>query len=159
MNLFRTAFNEELIQNHKIRFKVLGLKEFLPKDLNDYLQYLEESTKNNLGMIFSFCINYSSGIEITHAVQDLFDHIIEKKEGRKRITESDISHFMQSGYLPDPDLVIRTGGEFRLSNFMLWQLAYSELYFSDKYWPDFKTEDFLNAIQQYQKRERRYGKI
>ena len=159
MNPFRSGFNEELVQKHSIRFNVLGIMETLPQELVEYLHYLEKSTQENTGMMFSFCLNYSSRVEITNAVKDLFHHVRGNGIEIDRITESDITQFLQSGYLPDPDLVIRTGGELRLSNFMLWQLAYSELFFTDKYWPAFKTEDFLYAIRQYQKRNRRYGNI
>lgn len=159
MKLIKVSINDSLIPQYNIRFRFLGISETLPAELREYFLNLEDITKNKKGMTFTVCVSYSSRQEITSGVKALFNHIVENKLSIEQITENDISHFLPSSFLPSPDLIIRTGGEYRLSNFMLWQSAYSELYFMEKYWPEFVEEDLLQAIRQYQKRERRFGGI
>ncbi|MDR2026990.1 MAG: di-trans,poly-cis-decaprenylcistransferase [Prevotellaceae bacterium] len=159
MRLIHTSIDEEVILKHNIRFKFLGKSEMLPPELNEYLHHLESVTGEKTEMVFTVCISYSSKSEITDAVKALFNYFTKNKLDINQITENEISRFLSSNFLPNPDLIIRTGGEYRLSNFMLWQSAYSELYFLEKYWPDFNREDLLQAIQHYQKRERRYGGV
>lgn len=159
IDLFRNSIDEQVIRDNHVKFKVLGKMETLPPDLVDYFHRLENETKEATGMVFTICVSYSSKWEITNAFKSLFKYMKNNDIKIEQITENNINDFMQSNYLPDPDLIIRTGGEYRLSNFMLWQSSYSELYFTDKLWPDFRKEDLASAIHFFQSRERRYGNI
>ena len=118
-----------------------------------------ELTKDNSGLIVNIAFNYGSRIEITDAIKNLAKDIKEGRLQVEEITEQVISDALYTKGLPDPDLLIRTSGEKRISNFLLWQLSYAELYFSEKYWPQFDREEFKKAICDYQNRERRYGNV
>jgi undecaprenyl diphosphate synthase len=109
-------------------------------------------------MCLTLALSYSSKWEITHAVKEMAKKVKENSLDPKDITDETIDQHLCTHYMPDPDLLIRTGGEIRLSNYLLWQCAYSELYFCDTFWPDFKEEEFCKAIYDYQRRERRFGK-
>lgn len=159
LDLFKNSIDERIIYDNHVKFKVLGKLETLPQNLVDYLHRLEHETEDATGMVFTICINYSSKWEMTDAFKSLSKYIKANNTDIEQITENDINKFMPSYYLPEPDLIIRTGGEYRLSNFMLWQASYSELYFTDKLWPDFKKEDLIAAIDFFQSRERRYGNV
>lgn len=154
MHLIIVSLQEELFMKNNVRMRVIGDRVRLPKEVRKCMEELEENTSHNTGLTLIIALSYSSRQEITQAVQSI------AKEGIKaeNIDEETISNHLQTTFMPDPDLLIRTGGEQRLSNYLLWQCAYSELYFCDTFWPDFSEEDFYAAIHEYQKRERRFGK-
>ncbi len=146
--------------NQKEEFLLKGVKlmsigdvDKFPKDLVDELRNLQEKTKNNDKLIVNLAINYGGKDDIVRAVNNLI------AEGKTEITKEDISSHLYTADLPDPDFVIRTSGEERISNFMIYQMAYSELYFPKVLWPDFGEKDLLKALEIYSKRERRYGGI
>lgn len=158
MSLILTAMEEELFMKNNVSLRIIGQVERLPEVVRTAILNLQERTSVNTGMTMVIALSYSSKWEITEAVR----HIAEKaKNGTLRpedIDENTIDKELATEFMPDPDLLIRTGGELRLSNYLLWQCAYSELYFCDTYWPDFDSEAFFKAITDYQARERRYGK-
>ena len=133
-------------------------KRFAP-DLVEAINGLEEKTKDNTGMTFVIAVNYGSRDEITRAVRKIMTDAKEGKLAPEEMTEKVFSSYLDTAGIPDPDLMIRTSGELRLSNYLLWQLAYSELYVTECLWPDFNKEELLNAIRQYNKRERRFGGV
>lgn len=155
LDLFRHAMDEETIMGCDARFMLLGKRDTLPHEVNAYLQGLEEKTRGNKGVVFTLCISYSGRWEIMEALRQASETCTKAEP----LSEQTFAHLLPSSYLSDPDLIIRTGGEKRLSNFMLWQSAYSELYFTDVLWPDFKREDLMEAIRYYQNRERRFGNV
>lgn len=138
------------MMNHNMKFLMIGDREDLDKKLFRNIENIEEKTKNNTGLCLILAINYGARNEIVRAVQTLM-----AKE--KPVDEKNLEQALDTGKIPAPDLIIRTGGEKRLSNFLLWQSAYSELYFLDKYWPEFMEEDLLEAVKDYQSRKRRFG--
>lgn len=143
----------------KIRFKVLGREEGVPEKLLKSLRSAEAKTKDNTGMTLNLAFNYGARQEILDAVKKICERVKREKIAVHAITEFDICDALYTKGIPDPDLLIRTSGEQRISNFLLWQLSYSELYFTPKYWPDFNQREFEKAVADYQKRERRYGKV
>jgi len=157
MKLFEEGLSEKgaLGKLHKegVRIKVIGQKEGLPKSLQKVIKGIENLTKNNKKFHLNLAVSYGGRWDILQAVQK----IIKKKLPAKKITEKLIEKYLTTAGLPHPDLVIRAGGEKRFSNFLLWQLAYAELYFSDKLWPDFSEKDLDKALQDFSKRERRFG--
>lgn len=152
MSLLNSYINQFLqpMLNHNMRFLMIGDREHLDKKLFHNIENIEEKTKNNTGLCLILAINYGARNEILRAVQRL----VAKNEV---LNEKNLEEALDTGEIPPPDLIIRTGGEKRLSNFLLWQSAYSELYFSDKYWPEFMEEDLFAAIEDYQSRKRRFG--
>ena len=142
---------EDTAKKEKIRIRVIGKKERLPKSLQKEIEKVENSTKNNKKMTVNFALSYGGRNEIVEVIKK----IIEKKIPLEKINEKTIS---QNLWTTDLDLLIRTGKEKRLSNFLLWQSAYSELYFSSKYWPDFTEKDLEKALNDYYSRQRRFGK-
>ena len=160
MNLLLTTINSEtktLIKNN-IRLLAIGDLENLPKNTYKKLMDAIDVTKGNNGMTLVLALSYGSRWEIVKSVKQICSDIIEKKISVEDIDDSLFSSYLLTSDFPDPELVIRTSGENRISNFLLWQIAYSELYFTDKFWPDFHKEDFYEAISNYQNRERRFGK-
>lgn len=153
MSLGKKALNDDLskISRDKIRIKVIGQKEKLSKSLQEAISSIEASTKNNEEMILNFALSYGGRAEIVEAIRE----IIKKKIPLERINEKIISENL---WTSDVDLIIRTGKEQRISNFLIWQAAYSEFYFSKKYWPDFSEKDLDEAISEYNLRRRRRGK-
>lgn len=159
LNLLLYYLKKEVNNLHKnnIIINITGEWQKLPGNIADEIKRGIELTKNNTGLVLNIVLNYGSRKEIVKACRDLCNEV---KNGRINIDEIDESLFEQFLFtrgLPDPDLLIRPSGELRISNFLLWQIAYTELWFTDKYWPDFKREDLINAILDYQKRERRFG--
>ncbi len=154
MNLFIKGFKKDSAFFNKENIKVVfsGRKEPLKKDVIDTMEYLSESTKNNTKGILNICLNYGGRSEIVDAV----NHII--KDNLKEVDEEVINNYLYNK-LPDIDLLIRTSGEVRISNFMLWQLSYAELYFPKCYFPDFNQEEFDKALLEYTKRDRRFGSV
>lgn len=135
-----------------IKINIIGTKDGLSKELINKIEKVEEKTKNNTGLIFNIAFNYGGRHEIIDAVNKILEY-----GNIKNITEEEFSKFLYTKDMKDPDLLIRTSGEKRLSNFLLWQLAYTEFYFSKKMWPEFKKEDMIEAIIEYNNRNRRYG--
>lgn len=158
MALLMDSIEEETLMKNNIRFRIIGEMEKLPRDVAERLQQCIDRTATNSGMCLVLALSYSSKWEITEAVKKIATEVEENKLGIDEITDEVISRHLTTSFMPDPDLLIRTGGEIRLSNYLLWQCAYSELYFCDTYWPDFKAEEFCKAIYDYQQRERRFGK-
>lgn len=154
---FRRAGDDERAHKHGIRVKAIGQRNLLPKDVQEAIAYAEEKTKNYDNYLFNIAVAYGSREEILRAIKNIADDVKNGKLDSKRINEKVFSSYLYTAELPDPDLVLRTSGEERVSNFLLWQLAYSELYFADIYWPGFRKVDFLRAIRSYQKRQRRFG--
>lgn len=140
-----------------IRVKVLGDIAALSDGLQKSIRNVEERTKENNGIVFSIALNYGGRDEIVHAVKDIVNDCQNGILNVDHITEETISNYLYTKEIPDPDLVIRTSGELRTSNFLPWQIVYSEFLFLDKYWPDFSEEDIDNAIIEYQKRNRKFG--
>lgn len=137
--------------------RVIGDKTGLDKDLQESILDLEESTKDNTGLHFQIAINYGGRDEITRAVRRLSADVAEGKLEADSITDETINSYLDTAGLPDPDLLIRTCGEQRISNFLLWQLAYTEFYFCDKAWPDFNKKELELAIESYNTRNRKFG--
>ncbi len=152
MGLVLSSLEDEIFMKNNVRFRVIGDMKRLPDDVRQKLHETEEHTAKNDAMTMVVALSYSSRWEITEAVRQLV------AEGARDINEDTISQHLQTNFMPDPDLLIRTGGEIRISNYLLWQIAYSELYFCDTYWPDFMEEDLHKAIESYQQRQRRFGK-
>ncbi|WP_410769222.1 isoprenyl transferase [Fontibacillus sp. BL9] len=147
---------EELIQKN-VQVRMMGHTEELPQHTIAAMEEAIERTKHNTGLILNFALNYGGQREITESVKEIAREVMEGKIKPEEITQQMIGSRLLSGGLPDPDLLIRTGGELRLSNFMLWQTAYSELWFTDLYWPEFGREQLFAAVAEYQNRTRRYG--
>jgi len=154
---FRKAGDDERAHKYGIRVKAMGQKTLLPKEVQDAIAYAEEKTKNYKNYLFNIAVAYGSREEILQAIRNIAEDVKNGKLDSKKINEKIFSQYLYTADLPDPDLVLRTSGEERVSNFLLWQLAYSELYFADIYWPGFRKVDFLRAIRSYQKRQRRFG--
>ena len=145
--------------DNNVRCRVIGRREELSDDIIASIENLEEKTKNNTGLNFTIAINYGGRDEITRAVRKLATQVSEGKLQASDITEQLISANLDTWELPDPDLLIRTSGEQRLSNYLPWQLAYTEFYFTDVHWPDFNKEELIKAFEKYNKRERRFGGV
>jgi len=158
MGLILTSLEDEIFMKNNVRFRVVGDRSRLPKSVQEKLAETEEHTAKNDTMTMIVALSYSSRWEITEAARQLARKAKDGEISPDDITEDTISEYMQTNFMPDPDLLIRTGGELRISNYMLWQIAYSELYFCDTYWPDFDEEDLHKAIVSYQNRQRRFGK-
>ncbi|MBP9791891.1 MAG: isoprenyl transferase [Rickettsiales bacterium] len=152
------ASDRNLIVDNNIKLKVIGDFTRLSKELRSDLKKLEEETSSNTGMTLVIALSYGSRNEILNAITSLLKVVEEKKILSQDITEEFFAKHLYTNEMPDPDLLIRTGKEQRLSNFLLWQIAYTELYFSEVMWPDFTTKHFDDAIAEFIKRERRYGK-
>jgi len=160
MSLFISAVKDEtenLIKNN-VRMKAIGNLKNLPENVQKNLAEIIDTTKNNTGLTLILALSYSSRQEITNAVKSIVKEAVSKKISEEDITEEFITKQLYTSDFPDPELLVRTSGEFRISNFLLWQISYSELYFTETLWPDFRKEDFYNAVLSYQKRERRFGK-
>lgn len=158
MALLMDSIEEETFMKNNISFRIIGDVEKLPTDVLNRLQQCIERTSSNTGMCLTLALSYSSKWEITDAVKQIARKVQEGKLNVDDITDETIDNHLCTNFMPDPELLIRTGGEVRLSNYLLWQCAYSELYFCDTFWPDFKEEELRKAICDYQKRERRFGK-
>lgn len=139
--------------------RVIGDKTKLADDIRKSISDLEEATKNNTGLKFTIAINYGSRDEMRRAIQNLAKEVEKGILKPEEITEERISSELDTAGLPDPDLLIRTSGEQRISNYLLWQIAYTELYFTPVYWPDFNKEELEKAIDAYSSRDRRFGKV
>ena len=165
MGLVLTSLEDEIFMKNNVRFRVIGEVKRLPDDVQQKLRETEEHTAGNTAMTMVVALSYSARWEITQAMKDIIAaHEMDANPPSHRpllpadITEELIAKHLQTNFMPDPDLLIRTGGELRISNYLLWQIAYSELYFCDTYWPDFSEADLRKAILSYQNRQRRFGK-
>lgn len=158
MGLVLSSLEDEIFMKNDVRFRVIGDIARLPGDVQKKLHETEEHTKDNATMTMVVALSYSSRWEITKALQDIVTDVKAGKISEQAICEDLVSKYLQTAFMPDPDLLIRTGGEVRVSNYLLWQIAYSELYFCDTFWPDFAEEDLYRAIANYQSRQRRFGK-
>ena len=143
--------------DENIKINVLGRIAELPNDLKDQIHKIEEKTKNNTGLVLNICFNYGGRDEIVNATKNIAQKVLDGELNIEDINERLFSDYLYTANQPDPDLLIRTSGEERISNFLPWQISYSEFVFTDKFWPEFNEQEFLNSIQIYQKRTRRFG--
>ncbi len=158
MGLVLSSLEDEIFMKNNVRFRVIGDVARLPKEVQDKLYETEEHTKGNTAMTMVVALSYSARWEITKAVKDITREWKENGKPVEDITEDIVSQHLETAFMPDPDLLIRTGGEYRISNYLLWQIAYTELYFTPVYWPDFTEDDLHKAIESYENRQRRFGK-
>ena len=158
MSLIFTSLEEELFMRNNVRLRIVGDLGRLPEDVRTSLEELTARTAENSGMTLVLALSYSARWEITEAARKIAARTAKGELTLQDITENTITEALTTSFMPDPDLLIRTGGELRLSNYLLWQCAYSELYFRDTFWPDFNEEAFYAAVADYQSRERRFGK-
>lgn len=161
MRSLKIFLNKEIQDFHEknIRFQQIGRDDPIPKELQALLRKSEELTKNNSGLVVNLALNYGSKAEIIDAIKNIAHSAIRGELNVDELDEDSFSNYLYTAGLPDPDLLIRTSGEMRISNFLLWQLSYAELYFTKRYWPDFSKEDLIAAIDDFQKRDRRYGDV
>lgn len=161
MQLFRfyTKRLLKIAMENNIRVKMIGERSRFAADIVEGINRLEGSTRDNTGLTFIIAVNYGSRDEITRAVKKIMADAKDGKLEEEQMTEAVFASYLDTKDIPDPDLLIRTSGELRLSNYLLWQLAYSELYVTECLWPDFNREELLEAIRQYNKRERRFGGV
>ncbi len=155
---FRKAAEDPRVHEHRIRIRAIGNLELLPQRVQDAIHYAEDATKDFDQYSFNLAVAYGGREEILRAIRLLAKDACEGQLVIDDIDEEVFTRYLYTSEIPDPDLILRTSGEERISNFLLWQLAYSELYFTDVYWPGFRKVDFLRAIRAYQLRKRRYGK-
>lgn len=158
--LVHTIHSEtKTLNENSIQLQAIGDLKSLPTDCYNELNDAIEITKNNSRMVLVLALSYSSRWEITNAMKQIAEEVNNKKLSASEINEETINKYLCTAKMPEPELMIRTSGEHRISNFLLWQLAYAELYFTEKLWPDFRKNDLYEAIIDYQNRERRFGKI
>tara|TARA_Y100000814_G_scaffold183509_1_gene134184 strand:- start:549 stop:1220 length:672 start_codon:yes stop_codon:yes gene_type:complete len=157
MKLFLKSLKSELnsLNDNNIRFSIIGDIEQLDKKIKNEILYSIDKTKNNTGLNLNLAFNYSGRKEIANMVKN----IVDSNCSVDLVNDEMIREYLYTSEIPDPDLLIRTGGEFRISNFLLWQIAYSEIYFTNTYWPAFRGPELFEAIAEYQSRERRFGKV
>lgn len=158
MSLILTSLEEELFMKNNVRLRIIGDLTRVPQVVQDSILALQQRTSVNTGMTMVIALSYSSRWEITKAVQDIANEVKMGTLNPEDINEEMIAQHLTTNFMPDPDLLIRTGGEVRLSNYLLWQCAYTEFYFCDTFWPDFHEEYLCQAIAWFQNRERRFGK-
>lgn len=161
MNLLRNYMKTCLktAEKNRMRVRVIGDKTALAEDIQKRIAELEEATKDNDGLCFQIALNYGSRDEMLRAMKKLAADCVDGKVGLEQVDEGLFETYLDTHDIPDPDLMIRTSGEQRLSNYLLWQLAYSEFYFTDVLWPDFTKEDLEKAIEYYNCRDRRFGGV
>ena len=158
MGLVLTSLEDEIFMKNNVRFRVLGDMSRIPADVLKKLRETEEHTAGNTKMTMNVALSYSSKQELVTAVRNIATEVKEGRLDIGGIDEDTITNRLYTNFMPDPELLIRTGGELRISNYLLWQIAYSELYFCDTYWPDFDEACLHKAIADYQHRQRRFGK-
>lgn len=161
MKLFRSYLKKcvKIAERNKMRVKIIGDTSVFDEVIRERIHYLEEVSKDYDELYFQIALNYGSRDEITRGMRRMAQDAAEGKLIPAQITEETIEGYLDTAGVPDPDLLIRTSGELRLSNFLLWQLAYTEFYFTDVTWPDFHKEDLIRAIEKYNGRDRRYGGV
>lgn len=160
MSLLVSTISDETktLMKNNVRLNVIGCTENLPQSVRQNLQTCIQDTSANNRLVLTLALSYSSRWEIMNAVKNLIADVKKEDVDLDQIDAELFSKYLETREMPDPELLIRTSGEFRISNFLLWQIAYSELYFSEVLWPDFSKEDFYIALLNYQQRERRFGK-
>ena len=158
MGLVLTSLEDEIFMKNNVRFRVIGDRSRIPAEVNKKLAETEEHTAKNDTMTMIVALSYSSKLELTTATRQIAQEVKDGKLRVEDITEETINERLWTNFMPDPELLIRTGGELRISNYLLWQCAYSEFYFCDTYWPDFDEAALHKAIESYQRRQRRFGK-
>jgi undecaprenyl diphosphate synthase len=160
MALLITAIRRETpdLMKNNVRLLAIGDIDRLPSETKEHLLNCIDETGGNTGLTLVLSLSYSSRWELTEAAREIAREASEGRLDLQSIDENTLGHHLTTKHIPDPDLLIRTGGEYRISNFLLWQLAYAELYFTPVYWPDFRENNFYEAILDFQKRERRFGK-
>ena len=162
MGLVLTSLEDEIFMKNNVRFRVIGDLKRLPQQVQDKLQETMDHTAKNDSMTMVVALSYSSRWEILNATKKMVKEALESgstyEQIEDKLTEENFGKHLETSFMPDPELLIRTGGELRISNYLLWQIAYSELYFCDTFWPDFNEEDLHKAIVSYQNRQRRFGK-
>lgn len=163
MGLVLTSLEDEIFMKNNVRLRVIGDIDRLPKEVAEKLWNTMERTADNDSMTLVVALSYSARWEITQAVRDIVweikkNNLVPATIDPDEITEETVAKHLETYFMPDPELLIRTGGELRVSNYLLWQIAYSELYFTETYWPDFDEQDLHAAILDYQGRQRRFGK-
>lgn len=158
MGLLFENLKDEIFMKNNVGFRVVGDMERMPAAVRERIEWLEQTTAVNTGMTLVLALSYSSKWEITRAVRSIATDVIKGNLKVDEVNEQTIASRLVTNFMPDPDLLIRTGGEVRLSNYLLWQCAYSELYFCDTLWPDFSEEELAKAVYTFQQKERRYGK-
>jgi undecaprenyl diphosphate synthase len=161
MKLIVEVLNSELdsLNKNGVKINLIGQREIIPQETLETFENAEEKTKDNRNLVLNIAFSYGSRQEILSAAKKLCQYYKNNNIELNKIDETTFSNFLYTKGLPDPDLLIRTSGENRISNFLLWQIAYSELYFTGTLWPDFKKKNFLRAIYDYQRRSRRFGKL
>ena len=158
MGLVLNFLEMELFSDNNVKFRMVGDLESLPESVQKKIHYMEDLTSKYDGMTLVVALSYSSKLELTSVTKQIAQEVKDGKLDVNDITEETINQRLWTNYMPDPDLLIRTGGELRISNYLLWQIAYSELYFCDTYWPDFDEEELYKSIYSFQSRQRRFGK-
>ena len=158
MGLVLGFIEMELFTDNNVKFLMVGDIERLPQSVQDKIHYMENLTKDNNGLTMVVAMSYSSKLELVRATRQIAEKVKNGELNADDITEQTINDHLWTNFMPDPELLIRTGGELRISNYLLWQCAYSEFYFCDTYWPDFDEECLHKAIADYQSRQRRFGK-
>ena len=158
MGLVLSFIEMELFTDNNVKFQMVGDIERLPQGVQDKIHYMEDLTAKNDGMTMVVAMSYSSKLELTRATRLIAEEVKQGTLKPEDISEQTINDHLWTSFMPDPELLIRTGGELRISNYLLWQCAYSEFYFCDTYWPDFDEEALHKAIADYQGRQRRFGK-
>ena len=158
MGLVLTSLEDEIFMKNNVRFRVIGDTGRLPLEVQDKLRQTMEHTAGNTAMTMVVALSYSAKWELAKAAREIAAEAKAGKIDPEDVTEDTVAAHLQTSFMPDPDLLIRTGGEVRVSNYLLWQIAYSELYFCDTYWPDFDGQALREAIASYQGRQRRFGK-
>lgn len=158
MGLVLSSLEDEIFMKNNVRFRVIGDVKRLPENVRAKLRETEEHTAANSAMTMVVALSYSARWEMTHALQNIVADVQAGRVHADDVDEKLVGQHLETAFMPDPDLLIRTGGELRVSNFLLWQIAYSELYFCDTYWPDFNEADLHQAIIDFQSRQRRFGK-
>jgi undecaprenyl diphosphate synthase len=148
---------KDLIENN-VRLLTIGDNTLLPENVRQEIEAVVKESEKNTGLTVIIALSYSGRYEIVQATKNLLKKYAEKPFDISQIDEKTFAENLYTAQIPDPELLIRTSGEFRISNFLLWQISYSELYFTEKLWPDFSEEDFINAVYDYQHRQRRFGK-
>jgi len=160
MELLVNTLKKEIktLMDNRVKLKTIGDTSHLPKECQDNLQWAKDTTQGNEGLTLILALSYSGRWEITEAVKKLANEVRKGNLEPSAITDKTIENYLETAGIPDPELLIRTSGELRISNFLLWQIAYSELYITPTLWPDFRKENLYEAIWSYQQRERRFGK-
>ncbi len=161
MRLLKTYLDDNVqrMMRNNVRLRSIGRIHDLPPDVQEHLRAAEETTARNTGTTLTLALNYGARSELVDTFRKLADEARSKQINLDRITEEDIHRHLYTAHMPDPDLLIRTSGELRISNFLLWQIAYTEIFVTERYWPDFRGIHLLEAIAAFQRRERRYGGI